>query len=195
MTDNRQPNVIVPPRLVIAIAKWAYQADDRPRINCVMFGAGEMVAVDGHRLVRVPIECDGARFGIRPDILTAAVRVFDGARDVEITHPSTAAGSVIVRAFNDGGRLSGVDIHVPYRGDREFPPIDSIMPTSLPVKSPDGYCFNPEYLAAIHEVQYAAGAQPGAHHVKVTGWSDDALGGMLFEGHGGIRYVIMPGRP
>jgi hypothetical protein len=74
------------------------------------------------------------------------------------------------------------------------PPYDKAMPTEHPDKSPDGYGFKPQYLAAIHEVEVAAGVEPGQRGVTITGWSSDGLGAMLFEGYRGIRYVIMPVR-
>lgn len=75
-----------------------------------------------------------------------------------------------------------------------YPPYDQVMPKGRPDSSPDGYGFDPKYLAAIHDVQVAAGADVGCQGVKITGWSADRVGAMLFEGHMGIRYVVMPVR-
>lgn len=205
MSTNKSASpdpVTIYAKLALAVAKWAYQVDDRPNLQNVMFGGGEMMAVDGHRLVRAPIEYGGPRFGIKAPHLTAAITALLAMDD----HRRRVNGDTVLIAEREPNGMTSIgfgvgsgwthspSVRLPYTDGHDFPNMDLVMPNERPDKSPDGYGFNPKYLAAIAEVEHAAGARDGCNIVKVTGWSADALGGMLFEGYRGIRYVIMPGR-
>src|SRR5882724_1312466 len=185
-TQTKHP-VEIPAKLLIAVAKWAYQHDDRPHLATVMFGAGEMVAVDGHRLVRVPLtHRDGTpynvipRFGITASDLTAAAIALNELgrgdhRRVTISITPNDNESPGIAVFRDVTRRLGFAIMVKTRNDADFPNIEKVMPKSTGAASPDGYCFNPEYLSAIDEVQTAAGASDGDRICRISGWSADGL--------------------
>lgn len=174
--------------LLAAVARWAGEDENRPALRMVLFTRDEFVACDGHRLARVPLEYDGDPFGVyRVHILAAAAaqRGLD-QRDIVIE---------LARQSIHLGIATDVRLVVPVCDASVFPVYDQVMPRGpRPSTAPDGYGFDPKYLAEIYEVQKAAGAADGYHGVRVTGWSVDGLGAMLFEGYRGIRYVIMPVR-
>jgi hypothetical protein len=182
--------------LLLAVSRWAYDGDNRPHIRVVLFKGDEMVATDGHRLVRAPVHCTGMTLAVDRDHIAVAAAAQalcnDSApRDDEYRGRAVEISMADDRIAINVGRFV---VHGPRGNAGAFPPIEQVMPTERPDRHPDGYGFDPKYLAAIHEVQVAAGAQPGSQGVKITGWSADGLGAMLFDGHCGIRYVIMPVR-
>lgn len=183
--------------LLLAVSRWASPAkDNRPHLSVVLFKGNEMLACDGHRLVRVPVACNGLTIAIDRDHIAAAAaaQAFCG----NTTPLDDDYGGKAVRITVDG-KHAVIDVgSFAIRGvlgdPKSYPPYDQVMPKERPERHPDGYGFDPRYLAAIHEVQVAAGARTGTQGVKITGWSADGLGAMLFEGHMGIRYVVMPVR-
>lgn len=183
-------------KLLAAVASWAYDGTDRPHIGVVAIAKGEMVATDGHRLVRVPVQTGGFAVAVTRDHIMAAVaaqRAFRGARPRDEVYGGNA---VEISLVEGNARINLGDMVITAApGDlSKFPPIDQVMPSGRAERAPDGYGFDPRYLAAIAEVQAAAGATTGTQDVKITGWSADGLGAMLFEGINGIRYVVMPVR-
>lgn len=180
--------ITVRTKLLVAVAKWAAEADDsRTHLRAVLFAKQEIIACDGHRLVRVPVAFNnGPAFGVDRNHIMAAAAAQRETVGRELTLESDGKSVTI-------GIAPNISMLVPLRDAGKFPPVDKVMP-----KGPGGalvsYGFDPRYLAAIAEVQEAAGAGPESHGVRVTGWSDDALGAMLFDGFDCIRYVIMPTR-
>jgi hypothetical protein len=178
-------------RLLGAVAKWAYPDVDRPHINRVLFAKREIVATDGRRMVIVPTEYDGAPFCVDRDIALAAVAASQalGKGGVISVTVETSTVKLYIRP--------GVALHAPVRDAKDYPAYKQIIPTERETPCPDGCGLDARYLAAIAEVQEAAGYE-GSLGVKITGWSADGLGAMLFEGlYGdarGIKYIIMPVR-
>lgn len=188
--------IVVSTKLLAAVAKWSTDDDMKPHLRCVLFRNAEMVACDGHRLVRVPIACNGIAVSVDRDLVASAeaAQAFcskTAARDNEYGGP---AMSIRIDGNQVAIDLGGFTMRGPLRDPSTYPAIDQVMPNGRPDRHPDGYGFDPKYLAAISEVQIAAGATVGAQGVRITGWSADGLGAMLFEGHMGIRYVVMPVR-
>lgn len=189
-------SIIIRTDLLVAVSRWASADNMRPQLHVVLFKGNEMVACDGHRLVRVPVSCNGLTIAIDRDLIAAAANAQALCRD-SAPRDGESGGCTIEITKNGKEAVLNLGRFVlrgPIDDPSSYPPIDSVMPKERPDRSPDGYGFDPKYLAAIHDVEVAAGATAGCQIVKVTGWSADGLGGMLFEGHRGIRYVIMPGR-
>jgi hypothetical protein len=180
--------ITIKTKLLAAIARWAINYDEqRPHLHMVLFTKREIVACDGRRLVRVPIEYACAPFGVDRDHLLAAVAAqqsIGNRREISIQR---GTGSTVAIEIGNG-----VILTVPIRDPATFPPYEKIMPKRDPVLNPAGYGFQPEYLAGIHEVnrEIAVGE---IHGVRVTAWGGP-LDAMLFEGAMGSRYVIMPVR-
>lgn len=182
--------------LLVAVSRWASSDETRPFLRVVLFKGNEMIACDGHRLVRVPVDCDGLALAIHRNHIAAAVAAQEFYKD-SAPHDEDLGGRVVKISKYDQHAVIDLGVsalRVPLGDSASFPPIDQVMPKERPPTAPDGYGFDPKYLAAIHDVQVAAGAVTGQQMVRVTGWSADGLGPMLFEGIRGIRYVIMPGR-
>lgn len=179
--------IVISSNLIAAIAKWTSTDGMRPALQQVLFTSKECVACDGVRLVRVPIGSRGPAFGVDREYLLAAIAAH---RDLKPTLRDLTLSLVDKRVeIRIGDRVT---MNVPAADASSFPPYDQVMPKERPETAPDGYAFDPRYLAAIHEVEQAAGARNGSNGLKITGWSADGLGAMLFEGFEGIRYVVMP---
>lgn len=189
----------IPTNVLAAVAKWASTDESRPHICMVLFTAGEYVACDGHRLVRMPLEYDGTPFGVDRGHLLAAVAaqrsmqdlVADEDGEVEFADSNIEIkldGARVVLAIADGVRMA-----VPTRDASNYPPIEQVMPKERPSTLPDPYGFNPRYLGAIHEIQAALTPNVGDQGVKIAAWGGQ-LDAMLFTGFGGVRFVIMPVR-
>lgn len=187
-------------KLLAAVAKWAYQGDDRPHLQVVRFADAEMVACDGHRLVRVPLEMpDGVRFGLRPRDIAALA-----AAQLELSK-SRHRGQLRISVVKDGRALvdleseiaSGTTMNLKTADVSDYPPIEQVMPKSCETDEPPGFCFDPKFLAAINEVNLAAG-EFESRGVLATAWSKvderGLCGPMMFTGDSGIRFVVMPMR-
>jgi hypothetical protein len=190
-------SIIVRTDLLLAVSRWTATIGHINYLDRVVFKRGEMVACDGHRIVRVPVDCHDLEFTLHRDHIAAISAAQSCCKISALTHPDH--GGRAIRITMDGRHAVvdlGADIVMRFTtGDSAlFPPYDQVMPKERAEGAPDGYGFDPKYLAAIHEVQVAAGAGPGMVGVRVTGWSSDGLGAMLFLGYMGIRYVIMPVR-
>lgn len=89
--------------LLEAVAHWAApESDNRPHLSQLVFRDGEVVATDGHRLVRVPIETHGLAIGLRRQDAITAVAAQDARRGRG--HPDArfiAAASVLVPRLLD----------------------------------------------------------------------------------------------
>lgn len=179
--------------LAAAVAKWASLDDERRHLRQVMFGARECVALDGHRMVAVPIRNDSKPFSVDPDHLLAAAAAQRCS--------SVGDKSLIIGAHGDGIRINyrqtagEATIFAPQANLAEFPKYERFLqPDARSSSPPDGYRLQPRYLAAIAEVEEAAGNLGENTGVRVVGWSTDGLGPMNFEGRTGIKYVVMPMR-
>jgi hypothetical protein len=184
--------ITISTKLLAAVSKWAYSSDDRPHLSVVLFRDDEMVATDGHRLVRVPVASNGLTLAVDREHISAAVAAQacskrDAAQDpkyggsaVEITKPDKR---IVIK-------LGRIAIAGPAGDPLMYPPFNQVMPKGQN-GSPDGRVFNPAYLAAIDEVRQASGG--GSHGVRIVAWGGE-IDAALFESYGGIRYVIMPMR-
>lgn len=181
--------------LLLAVSRWTYQSNDRPHLQLVLFKDGEMVACDGHRLVRTPVACNGLTIAIGHDLIAAAAAAQEHCKGLtprDEVYGGRTAVEISIDSKHAVINLGAFAIRGPLGDATTYPPYEQVMPKKRPERRPDGYGFNPRYLAEIHEIQTAAGAVEGQAGVKVTGWSTDGIGAMLFEGHLGIRYVVMP---
>jgi hypothetical protein len=187
-------------KVLAAVARWAYPEFDRMHLHMVLFADGEYVACDGHRLVRVPYEYDGEPFGVDRSHLLAAI----AAQEASHVDAYDDEDGPRVPRLNDklsieckDGRVhltiaNGVTMIVPRRDPAMYPPYDKVTPRSPGHVPPDGYHFNPRYLADMDVVNSAITGGRNSY-VKVAAWSD-RHSAVLFEGAEGTRFVIMPAR-
>lgn len=189
-------SIIIRTDLLAAVASWTSDDQGLGHLRVVLFKNNKLVACDGHRLVQVPIACNGLTIAIDRDLVAAAAAAQSFCKHTAHSDKDYGWRAVKIsvddkQAVFDVGKFT---LRGPLGDPTTFPAYEGVIPTDRPERHPDGYGFDPKYLAAIHEVQVAAGATKGMQGVKVTGWSADGLGAMLFEGHMGIRYVVMPVR-
>jgi hypothetical protein len=195
--------ISVPTNVLEAVAKWTGTDGGRPHLHQVLFTKGTMVAVDGHRMVIAPCETFGLTIGVDRDHLLAAVaaqRAMKADRSHLITierRPTDPSG--IVR-LGIGPR--GVHLVVTAADASSFPPYQQVVSACEKVgpsnDSPQGYGFDPRYLADIAEVDGATCAASGGlrndHGVKITAWAPERLDAMVFENQVGVKFLIMPMR-
>jgi hypothetical protein len=158
--------------LLEAVARWALPAgDDLLRLSQVRIADGEIVATDGKRGVRVPIDTHSQTLGIW--------RAEGGRLRLHL-----AAGgmpSLVVRACTESFPLEPL---------REI--FGAVSSAKTP--TPDGISFDPTLLAAIDEVKRAI--SDGQIPVRIVQWGGP-LDPMIFEGPalegcGASRFVVMP---
>jgi len=194
------PPITVLTNVLAAVAKWTSADDTRLHLRLVVFRDDELIATDGHRLVRVPCPTYGHTFGIdRAHVLAAA----KAQHELEAPRPR----AIQLWPADDGHvrlRLTGpplqrnVSLKVPAGRVEDYPPIEQVMPTTVPAVGPQNYVMDPRYLAAVEEVTSAM--QPDTHRgVTLAAWGPpdergELLGSMLFTNAGGARFVIMPMR-
>lgn len=187
-----------------AVAKWASMDETRPHLHQVVFTKGAMVAVDGHRMVIVPCETFGVTIGVDRKYLLAAVaaqRVLNGEREITIARVDTDP-KLMWLGLNT--TLRKVGFWVPAADTDKFPPYEQVVrdsETAERSETPVGYGIDPRYLAAIAEVDAATCDANDANDViasnrgvKVTAWSKDHLGAMVFVNQAGVKFLVMPMR-
>lgn len=183
--------ITVPTGELAAVAKWAHEGTDRPRLHMVRFSNDEYAATDGHRMVRVPCKTHGLEFGVDRRHLLAAVgaqRALLGKSAI-VLEPE---GKNYVRIELEPGFY----LLAPMRDATIFPRIDAVMPKA-PTPSLDGYHLDTRFLADIAEVD--AANSPGNPGIRVEAWSPATAdgcptGALLFRNRNGVRFVVMPMR-
>jgi hypothetical protein len=189
--------ISVPSNVLEAVAKWTGTDEVRPHLRQVLFTKGTMVAVDGHRMVIVPCETFGLTVGIGRQYVLAAVAAQRALKVDQLTiAPVVADGMVRLGLDPKHPRIS---ILVPAADTDKFPPYERMMRDSERAEGPEspaGHRINPSHLAAIAEVDAATcdASEILDRGVKVTAWSRDRLGAMVFENMAGVKFLIMPMR-
>jgi hypothetical protein len=199
--------ITIPTDLLEAVARWALPAgDDLLRLSQVRIADGELVATDGKRGVRVPIQTHDQTLGIwRADALMA-VAAQDAMHEKRVGARRPSGRSIAVEPI-EGGRLrlhlaaGGMPSLVVRACTESFPlePLREIFGAVSLAKTPtpDGISFDPALLAAIDEVKRALTAREIG--VRVVQWGGP-LDPMIFEGPalegcGPSRFVVMPMMP
>ena len=188
-------------RLLAAVAKWAYQHEDRPNLERVLFDGLHMVACDGHRLVVVPCVTGLPAFALRRRdcaALAAAQRELGKGSRAEIAFASVVDRRATIWLDDVGAcamivRAGNVD---------DFPPWQKLFENlKAETPTPPEYAFEPRYLAEIDEVIEAeeGGGSRGQRTVAIKAWTaiepSGYCGPMLFETpESGIRFLIMAKR-
>jgi len=193
------PVISVPTNVLEAVAKWAGTDETRSHLHQVLFSKGVMVAVDGHRMVIVPCETFGLTIGVDRKYLLAAVaaqRVMKIDRPHIITIELTEDPMFVRLGLVPTSRKSGLIVKA--AESEKFPPYQQVVPDSekhKPFTGPEGYGFDPRYIEAIAEVDAATcDASEVSRGVKITSWSPDRLGPMVFVNQAGVKFVLMPMR-
>lgn len=201
--------------LLLAVAKWAHRYHtERPNLSAIYFREREMVATDGCRLVRVPI--NGAReFSVRRADAFAAVHAQNAwyrhhndfamrlDADLEAGNDGETIWAMGDRQISiewDGGASVKFDLGgcvlSSAAGTGTLPPIDSVMLPRRAGDVPWGQGFDVRYLAGIEDVVRAAGYS--SYQTVVEAWEDYKLTPYQFAcpGEGDaedrIRFVVMP---
>lgn len=190
--------LVVSSKAIAAVAKWAGQHDDhREHLRMVLFAKGEYVACDGSRLVIVPVKYDGPSFGVSARHLAAAVAAQEclnrNARDLRIWVDRTAPGMRVVINLDGYYTSKTVDLEAPYCDPSVYPPYEVVIPTGTGPTGPVGYALDPQYMAAIAEVNIATVDTSHPPGVRVVAWGGP-LDPIMFENMNGVRFVIMPMR-
>ncbi len=186
----------MPVGLLGAIARFACTDPMRPNLNGVFVDKTEVVACDGHRLVRVDISTDpfeGSDW-LSTDIrssylipLAVARAVVSAAKDVRVKRVRLSCMSRDLRIElrrDDGVLVLAVETRTQAP---DYPPIDQIM-ISTQSGSPPSIMFDPRLLEDMAPVMDACDARG----LKIVGWGDE-LSPMQFAAKG-IRFVVMPMR-
>jgi hypothetical protein len=200
---TKQAVISVPTNVLEAVAKWAGTDEMRTHLHQVLFSKGVMVAVDGHRMAIVPCETFGLTLGVDRTYLLAAVaaqRVMRIDPPRVITIEPTEDPMFIRLGLVPTSRRSG-GLIVRAAESEKFPPYEQVVRDAEKETSsagPEGYHFNPRYIEAIAEVDAAtcnASDIPGeSRGVKITSWSSDRLGAMVFVNQARAKFLIMPMR-
>ncbi len=179
--------------LLRAISSIACEFSDRPRINGVLFRGGEIVATDGHRIVRVPFEHDQDFFMPR-DLAVAAVGALeavgcaefgpqcDGGAEGHQLRISLVDGNVVVDA-------GGFKLSAPALDIDSFPPMEKIFESLSSAGNAMGHYFNPDLLAGLWDVIRSAGDYHHGVRMVSCGGPTDAI---VYQSEGGIVYALMP---
>jgi hypothetical protein len=178
-----------------AVSKFASKETGRPYLNQVVVREGELMACDGHHLVRVPVApMVGFSVGM---MRTALLEVLTIAESLGVEHVVLAVGS--------RGLTYEIGSRVAYNSAvlgpvREFPDksdLDRMVPRVTGKNAPV-FRFNPCFMADMLGVEAAIPRRPplSDYGVNLIGWggSEDAL---VFRGWGktveeAARYIVMP---
>jgi hypothetical protein len=197
--------IVIRPRLLLVISKWAYAQDDRPHLNMVRFGDDELCATDGHRCVIAPVETHGQTFGIRPKEIAAIAALHRecgkkyGDITIAVRPPADGPKPKLRPMFVVGiAEESSMTLELRTSDVSGYLPIHQIISTQKETPEPPTYGFNASYLAAIDEVMREHPSYDhGRSALKCTGWSaigkDGICGPMSFTGLG-MTFVVMPMR-
>lgn len=191
--------ISVSTKVLEAVAQWTSADKTRLHLHQVFFSKGAMVAADGHRMVIVPCETFGLTVGINRQYLLAAVAAQRSLGDSRITIARVDTDPSLLRLGLDHSAAK-ISVIVPAADTDKFPPYEQVVRDSERTRSesPAGYAINPRYLAAIAEVNEATcdadGIASSDRGVKVTAWSEDRLGAMVFVNQVGVKFLVMPMR-
>jgi hypothetical protein len=188
---------IVATDLFAAVAKWSHKGPDKPHLGGVTFRDGEMYATDGHRMVRVPMETT-LEVTIRRDHIQAAAaaqKVIRFSALIQNKRPVIEISMFRNQVRMDLGSLT-LTVTPLTHDVFSRATLDSLSSGLVVTRGPVNYAFDPHLLAAISEVNDAACADTDGGSVKLLKWGSPTRGSaaepILFEGHGGILFMIMP---
>lgn len=188
----------MPVALLAAVAKFASADETRPNLNGVFVDKDEIVACDGHRLVRVDtrvgpfqgssIDEAHASYLIPLEVVRA---VCAGAKEIRAKRVRiTTVDPTVDRLLRIevrsaiGGRLFVVEGPA---GTLKYPPVDAIMGETREGEPPS-ITFNPRLIEDIAPVMDACDVRG----LEIAGWGNE-FSPMQFAA-AGIRFVVMPMR-
>lgn len=187
--------IVMRPALLGAIAKFASTDETRFNLHGVYFDKAEVVACDGHRLVRVDIGAcfdafEGTQLSSHEPFLVPLdlVRsVVAGAKEIRANslHIGAADGRIRIDMFSGGKAICTIGATAPVV---TYPSINQVMVTTRNGDAPTDETFNPRLLADMAPVMDAC----NAHGLTITGWGESPSP-MQFEANG-VRFVVMPMR-
>lgn len=165
------------------------------RIEGILFRDDEIIASNGHILVRVPAQ-HGLRLMVPVELANAAVAASLAGDDGQVDcdgYPVSSQNTVYVAA--DGGDvvidIGGVKLRAPSLSVDEFPSIKKCTEKSREDGNPMGVLFDPRLMALVGDVLDANGERSNGVHICACGGPHDAL---VLRSDSGVRFVIMPMR-
>ena len=181
-------------KLLKALAACAGRSINR-RIEGVLFRNGEIIASDGHVLVKVPTD-HKLTLMVPIELVDAACAASLALSDEQIDefgYPVDNQNSVFIDV--DGEHVTidiggGVALRAPAMPAHEFPNIDECTAKSLTGGNPMGVAFDPRKLALVTDILDAQGLNTGVWP-EACGGRRDAI---VFRSESGVRFVLMPMR-
>lgn len=191
----------MPINLLAALSAFASTDDMRPSMRGVLVKNTELMACDGHRLVRVDMIHDAfddshiggileSPYTIPLRAITACVAAAKAihAKRVRVWREALTIGKPIrleVSTYTDIAFVMEA-----WPTDLGYPPTDQLMNAGPPPTDfPPEIIFNPRLLADVAPVLDALGISR-ARGLKITSWGD-AIAPMHFEATG-VRFIMMP---
>lgn len=206
--------------LLAAIAKWTSD-DVASRLGRIIFRDHEIIAGDGKRLVRAPFATCATLIGEPPamavlgrDILAAIAAQNVLARngiDPPLDHDLWANrdgdsvltdgphGDRTIDIWREGERavigIGAIELRCLAFDPADYPKASELAavesnPGAKP--APDGVVFQPQFLAAIHEINTASYGRTSG--VRVVGWRD-VRSPVTFVNQQGVRMTVCPMLP
>lgn len=183
-------DVCIPASLLRAVTGWASSDETRPQLCGVHFQGADMVATDGHRLIKVACLPDGSAsrptrcYTVPAGALIAACRAA-GKGWIEID-PVARTIRATTKATRGKASMVTTVAYVPV--EIQFPPYNQVIPDfdGAPMTPPDkgtvsGHGINPRYLGAMADVCEASGRSAGVLLRKCGGPLDPVLYTMRIE--------------
>jgi hypothetical protein len=178
-----------------AIAACAARADEIARIAGVAFRPGEIVATDGHNLLRLPAKHDLSVI-VPVALIDAAcagqLTNTDGQVD-EFGYAVDDQNSVFIDV--DGEHVTidvgDVELRAKALSAEDFPSMKKLNETAAKSSgngNPMGVCFDPSRLQKFYDV-LAGGADSGAVWLSSCGRALDPL---VFSAASGATFTLMP---
>jgi hypothetical protein len=188
MTD-KQPSVTIPTALLAALGRWTSRRDDLTHLSPVVVRGRCLVACDGHRLAIVPHQGQSPEFGVLNDDIDKITAVASAVRApmldlcLEKERIRVSIGPALI-----------MDVRRPNIGSYPSDRFEELL-TKKNGRSLPSVAINAALFGSMSEVEDAIKSPTpvGVRHVVLASWGD-ALDGVVFTGHTGATYMIMPVR-
>jgi hypothetical protein len=209
VTDKAKITITVLTDELAAVVKWTSPDDTLRHLRLVAFRNNEYVAVDGHRMVRVPCETHGLKFGLEREHILAAVAaakvgrpsrtlILEPKPDLKLVEVGIGAGEDR-KALSTPVRLTLPLRDLDYMGFPSSEMIEkagrSIDPAEPVAATITGHIFDPKYMAAIEEVHRVDARSADNMGIEIVSFSRDKVGPTVFRNGKGIQFVVMPIKP
>lgn len=186
----------IPARLLSPLARAAMDDhEDARAITNVMFMRDEVIACNGHILVRFKLEKEAAGdwppVGVRRSHLLVVAGAAAASRNTYATISIAPTGDHVEFWIpEEHERDPKLCVRVPAVYGIKYPPVDRVMPTSrIGERGGDGISFDAKYLDLVRELASAEGSSSG---IRIDHWG--TLLDPTLMSCGALRVVVMPMR-